>query len=73
MQFSTIITKASKSWTLTFNWVAALVPVLLEVGLQFAPEVRAQISPDYYLWYILLVTTGNKLLRVKTNSSLESK
>lgn len=68
-----IITKAHKSWTLIFNWLVSLFAVGVEVGLQFTPEIRSQIPPDYYIYFILFVTIANKMLRNKTNSSLKEK
>lgn len=68
-----LFTKIHKSWTLMFNWFVTIFAVFVEAGLHFAPEIKAQISPDYYLYFILFVTIANKLLRLKTNTALESK
>lgn len=68
-----IITKAHKSWTLIFNWSVSFFAVCVEVALQFAPEIRTQIPPEAYIWFIVFVTVFNKMLRAKTNSSLKER
>lgn len=56
-----------------FNWFVSILAIVVEVGLQFAPEIRAQIPADYYLYFIIGVTVINKLLRAKTTNALEEK
>lgn len=68
-----IFTKILKSKTLLFNWLVTVLALAVEIALQFAPEIKQQLSPEYGLYFIIFVTFMNKLLRLKTDSSLGSK
>ena len=73
MNLQHTMTKIHKSWTLMFNWFITILAIGIEAGLQFAPEIKAQIPADYYLYFIIFVTIANKLLRLKTNSDIKDK
>lgn len=68
-----IFTKIRKSKTLMFNWIITVMSLAVEIGLQFAPDIKAQLSPEYGLYFILFVTFMNKLLRAKTDTALKDK
>ena len=68
-----IFTKIHKSKTLLFNWVATLLPLVIETAVLFLPEARSAFPEQFYFYYAFVVTIGNKLLRAKTNSSLLDK
>ena len=72
-KLSTIVTKASKSWTLIFNWGITILAIAAEVALQNIPALHAAVSPEMYIYVIIGITVVNKLLRAKTDSALDNK
>lgn len=69
----TLVTKVHKSWTLMFNWIVTLLAIAAEVAVQNIPALREAVSPEHYIYVIIVVTTANKLLRAKTTAALETK